>query len=91
MIAVIPVRRGAVATSGTAHGGQHLIDARTGAVATGVAAVTVIGESLTWADIDATAAYGRGSGAAAWLRTRIGRSSLVVWADGTTTTVDGRS
>ncbi len=90
MIAVIPVRRGAVATSGTVHRGQHLVDARTGHIATGIASVTVIGPSLTWADIDATAAYAHGVHAADWLRTRIGRSSLVVWADGTTTTIDGR-
>jgi hypothetical protein len=43
--------------------------------------------SLTWADIDATAAYAQGREAARWLETRRGRSGLVVWADGTTTTV----
>lgn len=90
MIAVIPVRRGAVATSGTVHRGQHLVDARTGHSAVGIASVTVIGPSLTWADIDATAAYVQGIHAVDWLRTRIGRSSLVVWADGTTCVVDGR-
>ena len=30
VIAVVPVRTGAVATSGTAHRGDHLVDARTG-------------------------------------------------------------
>ena len=38
--------------------------------------------SLTWADIDATAAFALGPDAADWLRTRPGRSGLVVWADG---------
>ncbi|MEO5834737.1 MAG: FAD:protein FMN transferase [Nakamurella sp.] len=90
VIAVIPVRTGAVATSGTAHRGQHLIDARTGRPATGVASVTVTGPSLTWADIDATAAYVQGAVAAEWLRTRAGRSALVVWPDATTTIIDGR-
>jgi thiamine biosynthesis lipoprotein len=45
--------------------------------------------SLTWADIDATAAYAHGQDAARWLRTRPGRSGLVVWSDGSTTLVDG--
>ncbi len=90
VIAVIPMRTGAVATSGTAHRGHHLVDARTGRPAVGVASVTVIGPSLTWADIDATAAYALGAGAAAWLNTRIGRSALVVWPDASTTVIDGR-
>jgi len=42
---------------------------------------------LTWADIDATAAYAHGRKAAEWLRTRQGRAGFVVWEDGTTTTV----
>jgi thiamine biosynthesis lipoprotein len=88
VVAVVPVRTGAVATSGTAHRGQHLVDARTGRPPSGVASVTVIAGSLTDADIDATAAYAQGPDAARWLETRPGRSGLVVWADGTTTTVE---
>ncbi len=87
LVAQVPVRTGAVATSGTAHRGAHLVDARTGRPPAGVASVTVIGRSLTWADLDATAAYARGRDAARWLGTRPGRSGLVVWADGTTTLV----
>ena len=90
VIAVVPVRTGAVATSGTAHRGQHLLDARTGHPATGVASVTVVDPSLTWADIDATAAYAHGPAAADWLRSR-GRTALVVWPDATTTLLDGRA
>ena len=84
LIARALVRHGAVATSGTAHRGHHLVDARTGLAPTGVASVTVIAASLTWADIDATAAYALGSEAADWLRTRPGRTGLVVWDDGRT-------
>lgn len=91
LIATIPVRRGAVATSGTAHRGQHLYDARTGQPAEGVASVTVIGSSLTWADVDATAAFALGRSAADWLATRPVRGGLVVWADGSTTTLRGAS
>ena len=89
ILAVVPVFTGAVATSGTAHRGQHLVDARTGRAPSGIASVTVIADSLTWADIDATAAWVQGQGAVAWLATRPGRTGLVVWKDGTTTTVTG--
>jgi thiamine biosynthesis lipoprotein len=91
VIAVVPVRSGAVATSGTTHRGQHIVDARTGRSVEGVASVTVIGSSLTWADIDATAAYAHGSEAAEWLQTRVDRIALVVWPDATTTLIDRRS
>jgi thiamine biosynthesis lipoprotein len=88
VLAVIPVLNGAVATSGTAHRGQHLLDARTSRPPVGVASVTVVAGSLTDADIDATAAYAQGENAARWLESRPGRSALVVWADGRTTTVE---
>jgi thiamine biosynthesis lipoprotein len=87
LLGVVPLANGAVATSGTAHRGQHLVDARTGLAPDGVASVTVITASLTWADIDATAAYAHGTDAARWLETRPDRTALVVWPDGTTTTV----
>lgn len=87
VLAVLSVVDGAVATSGAAHRGQHVTDGRTGLPPTEVASVTVVTGSLTWADIDATAAYAQGSHAARWLRTRADRTALVVWADGTTETV----
>ena len=87
LVAVVPVPTGAVATSGTAHRGSHLVDGRTGRAPSGIASVTVVASSLTWADIDATAAYALGLEAAAWLETRPGRTGLVVWADGRTTTI----
>ena len=89
IVAVVPVFTGAVATSGTSRRGQHLVDARSGRAPSGVASVTVIAGSLTWADIDATAAYAQGVDAARWLATRDGRTGLVVWADGSSTTVQG--
>lgn len=82
LIGTVPVRRGAVATSGSTHRGAHVVDARTGSAPTRVAQVTVIAESLTWADIDATAAYALDQRAAEWLRGRPDRTGLVVWADG---------
>ena len=86
LLAVVPVHTGAVATAGSAHRGDHVVHAVTGEPPDGVASVTVVGPDLTWADIDATAAYAMGPEALAWLRTRPGRSGLVVWSDGTTDT-----
>jgi thiamine biosynthesis lipoprotein len=83
VVAVVPVRNGAVATSGLAHRGAHIIDARTGSTPTRIASVTVVGPDLVWADIDATAAFALGMDALSWLRGRRDRSGLVVWADGT--------
>jgi thiamine biosynthesis lipoprotein len=85
LVAVVPVTTGAVATSGSAHRGGHIVDARTGQAPSGIASVTVLAATLTTADIDATAAYAQGREAASWLRTRPGRSGLVVWSDGSTT------
>ncbi|MGZ4453007.1 MAG: FAD:protein FMN transferase [Nocardioides sp.] len=79
--AVVPVRNGAVATSGLAHRGAHITDARTGRVPTRVASVTVVAEDLVRADLDATAAFALDGEAAAWLRGR-GSTGVVVWADG---------
>lgn len=82
LIAMIPVRDGAVATSGSAHRGAHIQDPRTGFIPTTLAAATVVAPSLTWADIDATAAVVLGDNALAWMAGRPGRSGVVAWADG---------
>jgi thiamine biosynthesis lipoprotein len=87
LVAVVPVHTGAVATSGTARRGAHILDARTGRPPTGIASVTVIGPSLTAADIAATAAFALGPDAVRWLRSR-GHTALVVDADGATTLVE---
>jgi FAD:protein FMN transferase len=89
VLAVVPLRDGAVATSGTAHRGAHLVDARTGRPPVGVASVTVVAASLTVADVDATAAFARGPDAATWLGQRVGRTGLVVATDGAVTRVVG--
>jgi thiamine biosynthesis lipoprotein len=84
LVATVPVRNGAVATSGLVHRGAHIVDARTGSTPAAVASVTVVGPDLVWADIDATAAFALGGEALAWLRGRAGRRGLVVWSDGST-------
>jgi thiamine biosynthesis lipoprotein len=88
VVAVVPVRNGAVATSGLAHRGGHIVDARTGHVPRSVASVTVVACDLTWADIDATAAFAHGELALAWLSTRPARRGVVVEADGSVHTYD---
>jgi FAD:protein FMN transferase len=84
IVAVIPVRNGAVATSGLAHRGAHIEDPRTGVTPTVLSSVTVVGDDLTWVDIEATAAFVLGDRAACWLAGRPGRTGLLVYADGRT-------
>ncbi|CAN5457494.1 FAD:protein FMN transferase [soil metagenome] len=88
ILAVVPVRDGAVATSGAAHRGDHVLHAVTGLAPVGVASVTVVHNSLTIADLDATCAYLQGPEAAAWLRAR-GRTGVVVHPDGMSEVVPG--
>ncbi|MEV8594172.1 FAD:protein FMN transferase [Streptomyces sp. NPDC052012] len=72
----------AVATSGTAERGAHIVDPRTGRSAvTDLVAVTVVAPSLTWADCWATAAFAMGSRAGlAWLESLEGVEALLVTA-----------
>lgn len=69
LLTVVALPGGAIATSGSAHRGAHIIDPATGHSASGVRQVTVVGPSLTRADIWATAIVARG------------RAALVVPAD----------
>ncbi len=64
----IPLRTGAVATSGTAARGRHIIDPRTGSWAQELLSATVIGPDLLWTDVYATAAFVLGHRAGAGLR-----------------------
>lgn len=70
LLGVRLVRTGAIATSGTAARGAHIVDPHRGVPASGLLAVTVTGPSLLWADVYATAAFAYGPGAEAWLRGR---------------------
>jgi thiamine biosynthesis lipoprotein len=66
---VLSLREGAVATSGTAARGSHIIDPATAApVAACPLSATVAGPSLLWADVYATAVFVHGAAAADWLR-----------------------
>lgn len=85
----IPLRTGAVATSGTAARGEHIVDPVTGRPARGPLSATVIGPRLLWADVYATAAFVRGRAAAEWLRRHEGYSALLVQDDGTVEALPG--
>ena len=72
----------AVATSGIAERGAHVIDPHRGAPAMELASVTVIGPSLTLADAYATAAVAMGTSALDWLGGLDGYEALLVEATG---------
>jgi thiamine biosynthesis lipoprotein len=54
VIATVAVRNGAVATSGLARRGAHIVDPRTGGTPTALASVTVVAPELTAAVFDAS-------------------------------------
>ncbi len=60
LLAVVQAASGAVATSGRSHRGGHITDPATGEPAIGIAQATVLGPSLIWADVLATAVVAGG-------------------------------
>lgn len=83
----VPLRRGAVATSGTAARGPHIIDPVTGVPARDLLSATVIGPSLLWADVYATAAFVRGRQAATWATTLSDHAVVLIDRNGSVETV----
>jgi thiamine biosynthesis lipoprotein len=79
--AVVEVRDGAVATSGIAERGAHVINPKTGRPATELASVTIVGTHLGHIDAYATAALAMGTACHAWLATLPGTESLVINAN----------
>lgn len=79
----------AIATSGVAERGRHIINPHTGQPAAQLASVTVTGRSLTVVDAYATAAFAMGPSALDWIETLPGHNALVVAADGTTAATAG--
>ncbi|MEV7043451.1 FAD:protein FMN transferase [Amycolatopsis sp. NPDC051061] len=70
-LAILDLRAGGVATSGSAARGPHIIDPHTGIHPRELLAVTVTGPTLLWADVFATAAFARGGDdVAEWVATR---------------------
>ncbi|WAC66051.1 FAD:protein FMN transferase [Agrococcus sp. SL85] len=82
LLAVVDVVDGAVATSGTAERGAHIIDPRTGLAARGALAATVVADGLTEADAWATAAVVAGADDLGWIAEASTRCGLVVAPEG---------
>jgi thiamine biosynthesis lipoprotein len=89
-LAALELRAGGVATSGSAARGAHVLDPRTGGPGgRGLLSVTVVAPTLLDADVDATAAFARGTGCEAWLAGRPDTLALVVPVEGDPRTVRG--
>ena len=65
--AVVSADELAIATSGAYERGEHVIVPHTGRPPDGIASMTVVGPSLTWADTWATAAYAMGVRGVEWV------------------------
>ena len=89
VLTVVTGRDFAVATSGTAERGEHIVDPLRATCPAELASVTVVGPSLTRADAYATAAFAMGPEAPAWLESVPGHDGLVVFAGGGTTDTSG--
>jgi FAD:protein FMN transferase len=83
LLTTVAGRDFAVATSGVAERGHHIVDPFTGRPAVATASATVTGPSLAFADAWATAAVVMGAGAPDRIDGVPGYAALVVAADGT--------
>ncbi|GAA2345621.1 FAD:protein FMN transferase [Streptomyces caniferus] len=72
----------AIATSGTAERGAHILSPHRGAPADGPASLTVVGRSLTLTDAYATAAFAMGGRARSWLDHLYGFEGFAMMRDG---------
>lgn len=80
----------AVATSGTAERGNHIIDPVIGRPATGFASVTLIGDRIARTDAYATAVFAMGPNRGlAWVEERDGYEAYAVLPDGRTVETEG--
>lgn len=79
----------AVATSGTAERGRHILDPHTARAADTFVSITVVGRRLADVDVCATAAFAMGERAPEWLRAT-GRTALLVRPDGGVLRILGR-
>jgi thiamine biosynthesis lipoprotein len=89
IVAVAALRDGAIATSGTAERGDHIINPHTAEVAQHYLSVTITAPTLTDADVFATAAFAKGEGAVAWIEHVRGLEGLFVDRHGRVTTTSG--
>jgi thiamine biosynthesis lipoprotein len=73
----------AVATSGIAQRGTHIVEPHSNTTPTALASVTLIGRELATTDAYATAAFAMGFAAPDWIVTLHDHRGLIVYADGT--------
>ncbi|HEV7204546.1 MAG TPA: FAD:protein FMN transferase [Jatrophihabitans sp.] len=86
LVATVAGRTLAVATSGSAERGAHVLDPHTGRSPAALASVTVVGTRLAEVDALATALFAMGERAERFATDR-GLRALVVHADGRSTTI----
>jgi thiamine biosynthesis lipoprotein len=89
LLTVVNGRDIAVATSGVAERGAHIVNPFTGVPAAGVTSVTVVGPSLTRVDAYATAAFVMGDCAGSWVESLPGYEALIVPLEGPVTSTSG--
>lgn len=82
LAAVVAGRDLAVATSGTAERGAHILDPHTGRPATALASLTVVGADITRADVWATAGFAMGPDCLARIEAVDGLEAFAVLPDG---------
>ncbi len=82
LVTTLTMRSGGVATSGTAARGEHILDPRSGARPATTLSASVIGPTLTWSDVYATAVFVDGDRAAGWLSSQPGYAAVLVTGDG---------
>ncbi len=89
VLSTVTGRDFAIATSGSAERGAHIVDPFTAAPADGLAGVTIVGPSLTRVDAYATAAFAMGPCALHWIETLPDHDALLLFPDGTTSSTTG--
>jgi thiamine biosynthesis lipoprotein len=86
---VVAGRDFAVATSGVAERGAHIIDPYTGQPPVGLASITVVGATLAETDAFATAAFAMGAAARDWVESLEGYEAFAITAVGATWQTSG--
>ncbi|MER7505199.1 FAD:protein FMN transferase [Nonomuraea pusilla] len=81
----------AVATSGVAERGAHIVDPHTGAPAAALASLTLVGSRLTAVDAYATAAFAMGGAARDWVEAADGLEAFAMTPTGETWQTTGFS
>ncbi|TQS45787.1 FAD:protein FMN transferase [Cryptosporangium phraense] len=90
LVAVVTAEDAAVATSGTAERGRHIVDPHRGAPPEGLASITVVGRRLAWVDAAATAAFAMGpERGLAWAEAQADLEALAVTTSGRTRQTSG--